>query len=450
MMKISRRTFARAAMAATIAPVIIPSRARGNEVVPPPSERINVGVIGLGGLGMGHVGRFLQAGGTQVVAVCDVQAIHYRDQEWEKRSPCGRDAAKAVVEDFYGEQMRRGAYAGCDAYSDFRELCAREDIDAVVVATPDHWHALICLEALRNGKDVYCEKPVTHLFREGQLVVAEVAKQEAIFQVGSQQRSDRGFRRCVELVRNGHIGKVTHVEVGLPRGFDEPQGDPAITDPPENLDYDFWCGPSELLPYMRARHHRAWRWHRAYGGGQLMDWIGHHNDIAHWAAGVERRGPVEVTAPGTWTWSRFEGYDTPVDYEVWSRYANGMTISISTRHAGGVKWIGEDGWIWANRGDQTGSDRAWFARDFNPGPVKAYASDDHVGNFLDGVRTREACIAPADVGHRSITPGHLGYVAEALGRTLKWDPENEVVVGDEEADKLLKSVEYREPFSVAP
>jgi len=445
---ISRRTFAKAALAASIAPTIIPTRAWGSDTTPPPSERINVGIIGLGGLGMGHVGRFLQAEGSQVVAVCDVQAEHYRDQEWGKRTPCGRDAGKAVAEDFYGEQMRSGAYKGCDTYSDFREICAREDIDAMVIATPDHWHARICLEALRNGKDIYCEKPVTHLFHEGQLIVAEVAKRKAIFQVGSQQRSDRGFRRCVEIVQNGHIGKIKHIEVGLPQGFNEPQGDPTITDPPENLDYEFWCGPSEALPYMRARHHRAWRWHRTYGGGQLMDWIGHHNDIAHWGAGLERTGPIEVEAPGTWTWSKFEGYNTPVDYEIWSRYANGVTISISTQHAGGAKWIGEDGWVGGNRGQRQGSNDTWFAKDFNPGPIKAYESNDHTANFLDGVRTLKECIAPAEIGHRSITPGHLGYVAVTLGRKLQWDPETETVVGDEEADKMLKAVDYRGPWSL--
>lgn len=445
---ISRRAFAKAALAAAVAPTIIPARAWGSNDTPPPSERINVGIIGLGGLGMGHVGRFLQAEGSQVVAVCDVQAEHYRDNEPGKRTPCGRDAAKAVAEDFYAEQMRSGAYKGCDVYSDFRELCARDDIDAVVIATPDHWHARITLEALRSGKDVYCEKPVTHKFHEGQRVVAEVAKQNAIFQVGSQQRSDRGFRHCVELVRNGHIGKVVHVEVGLPPGFNEPQGDPTITDPPENLDYDSWCGPSEKLPYMRARHHRAWRWHLAYGGGQIMDWIGHHNDIAHWGMGVERSGPVEVEAPGEWTWSKFEGYNTPVDYEIWSRYATGATASISGRHKGGVKWIGEDGWIWANRGSQESSNMAWFDKGFDPGPVKVYASNDHAANFVEGVRTRKECIAPAEIGHRSITPGHLGYVSEALGRKLQWDPEKEVVVDDDEADTLLKAVDYRAPWTL--
>ena len=446
--RITRRAFTKAAITSAAVPAIMSSRAWGGGVTHSPSERVTIGIIGLGGIGMGHVGRFLQAHGTQVVAVCDVHKLHYRDQEWEGRTPCGRDAGKAVVEEYYGDQMRSGVYKGCDTYADFRELCVRDNIDAVVVATPDHWHARASLEALRNGKDVYCEKPVTHLFREGQVIVKEVAERKAIFQVGSQQRSDPGFRHCVELVRNGHIGKLISVEVGLPPGPGEAQGDPAITDPPEGLDYDSWCGPSEKLPYMRARHHRWWRWHRAYGGGNIMDWIGHHNDIAHWGMGVERSGPVEVEAPGPWTSPEFEGYNTPVGYEIVSHYAGGVTCSVSSKHRGGVKWIGEDGWIWAERGNQEGSNPAWFEKKFDPGPIKAYVSNNHVDNFLDGVRSRKECIAPAEVGHRSITPGHLGYVAQALGRKLQWDPKNEVVINNDEAETLLKTVDYRAPWTL--
>ncbi len=445
---ITRRTFSKAVIAATVAPTIVPSQVWGNESTPPPSERLNVGIIGLGGIGMGHVGRFLQAKGTQVVAVCDVHKLHYRDQEWEKRAPCGREGAKAVVENFYSEAMQQGTYRGCDTHSDFREICARDDLDVIVVATPDHWHALCTLEALRNGKDVYCEKPVTHLFGEGQAVVAEVAKQKAIFQTGSQQRSIPRLHRCVELIQNGHIGKLQRVEVGLPPGFSLPQADPTITEPPEHLDYDLWCGPSEKLPYMRARHHRAWRWHRAYGGGNLMDWIGHHNDIAHWAMGVERSGPVEVDATQGWTWAEFVGYDTPVHYEITCRYANGVTTSISSRHKGGATWYGEDGWIWGNRGGDDASKEALFDKEFDPGPIKAYESRNHVENFLEGVRTRRECIAPAEIGHRSITPGHLGYVSQTLNRPLKWDPDTETVLGDDEADRMLKAVDFRAPWSL--
>lgn len=446
-MKLSRRTFSKASIAA-LAPLFLPNRARGESATPPPSDRITVGVIGLGGLGMGHIGRFLQSPQAQVVAACDVHALHYRDADWGKRSPCGRDAAKAVVEDFYGEQMRSGAFKGCDTYLDYRELCARKDIDAVVIATPDHWHALITLEALRNGKDVYCEKPVTHLFREGQLVYQEVAKRGAVFQTGSQQRSYDGFRRIVEVVQNGHLGKIIHLEVGLPQGFATPQGDPTVTEPPEHLDYDLWCGPSEQLPYMRARHHRWWRWHRAYGGGQIMDWIGHHNDIAHWAAGVERSGPVEVDATGEWTWPEFKGYNTPVDFEIRCRYADGMTSTISSKLPGGAKLIGEQGWIYASRENEAASNPAWLDPAFDAGPKKAYASRDHTGNFLDCIRTRKECIAPAEVAHRSITPGHLAFVSQELQRELTWDPATETVVGDEVADQLLKAVNYRAPWAL--
>jgi predicted dehydrogenase len=226
------------------------------------------------------------------------------------------------------------------------------------------------------------------------------------------------------------------------------QQDPTVTAPPENLDYDLWCGPSRKLPYMRARHHRWWRWHRAFGGGNLMDWIGHHNDIAHWGMGIERSGPVEVTAAGQWTWAEFAGYDTPVHYEIRCQYADGVTSTISSQLKGGPKWIGEDGWIWANRGAETASRPELFAKDFDPGPIKAYASKNHVENFLDGVRTRTECIAPAEIGHRSITPGHLGYVSQTLGRPLKWNPETETVEGDPEADALLKAVDYRPPWAL--
>ena len=255
------------------------------------------------------------------------------------------------------------------------------------------------------------------------------------------------FRHCVELVLNGRIGKLLRVEVGLPSGPSEARGNPTVTDPPDGLDYDLWCGPSEKLPYMRARHHRWWRWHRAFGGGNIMDWIGHHNDIAHWGMGVERSGPVEVAAAGEWSWAEFEGYNTPVDYEIQCRYANGVATRISSKLKGGVKWIGEDGWIFVNRGTQEASDPAFFAKDFDPGPIKGYDSRNHVENFLDGIRTRKECIASADIAHRSITPGHLGYVARELGRTLHWDPDNEIVRNDPEADKLLKAVHYRAPWN---
>lgn len=440
--RITRRRFIENAVVGALAPTIIPTSALGKEAALPPSERIAIGVVGLGGMGTAHLVRFMRDSGNQIVAVCDVDKDHYRDKNEGRRF--GRDAAKEVVEAHYAEQVRSGTYKGCDTHSDYRELCARKDIDAVVIATPDHWHALCTLEALRNGKDVYCEKPVTHLFCEGQQVIKEVAKRNAIFQTGSQQRSNASFRHCVELVRNGHIGKLVHVEVGLPSGPNVAKGDSTVTSPPAGLDYDFWCGPSEKLPYTRARHHRWWRFNRAYGGGNIMDWIGHHNDIAHWGMGVERSGPIEVDASGEWMWPQFSGYDTPVEYDIRCKYEGGFTSSIGSKNRVGIKWIGEDGWIWVNRKDRESSNPALLAEGFETGPTKVYNSSNHMKNFLQCIRNRDECIAPAEIGHRSITPGHLGYVSQELGRKLQWDPSKEVVAHDEEANKLLAAVNYRD------
>jgi predicted dehydrogenase len=275
-----------------------------------------------------------------------------------------------------------------------------------------------------------------------------MAKQKAVFQTGSQQRSDALFRRAVELVRNGVLGKIQAIEVGLPPGYDRPQGDSTITDPPEHLDYDLWCGPSEKLPYMRARHHRWWRGHRAYGGGVLMDWIGHHNDIAHWALDLDTSGPSKVEAVN-WTFPEGEVYNTPHHYEIRCDYAGGIRSSISSRHALGTKFLGENGWVFVTRGALKASDPRWVQSDFQPGEKQVDLYDDHMQNFLECVKTRKPCIAPAESGHRSITPGHLGYVSQALGRALNWDPEQELVIDDDEANRLLAQHGYRKPWNLA-
>ncbi len=425
------------------APTIVPASVLGKDK---PSDRIAIGVIGLGGMGMGNLNGFLRAEGSQVVAVCDVHQKHHRDKTPGKGKAMGLVPAKDLVESRYAKTKPNGTYKGCQAYADFRELCARDDIDAVVVATPDHWHALCTLEALRNGKDVYCEKPVTHLFAEGQMVYREAAKQKAIFQTGSQQRSDIRFRIAAEAVLNRVFGKLEKVEVGLPSGPSKPKHpdiEPAKV--PDGLDYDFWCGPSEKLPYIPARHHRNWRWHLAYGGGNLMDWIGHHNDIAHWGMGMDDGGPESVEAVG-WTFPETPIYNGPVHYELKCVYPGGVELSISNKNKGGTKWIGENGWIWVNRGRIDASNKDWIREKTDRGPIKAYVSTSHRKNFLDGIRTRKACIAPAETAHRSITSAHLGFVSHALGRRLTWDAKNESIVGDAAADALLKKINYRKPW----
>jgi predicted dehydrogenase len=413
-----------------------------------PSNRITIGVIGLGSMGTNNLKNFLQQEAAQVVAVCDVHDLHYRDAQPGKGSAYGRKPAKQLVEKHYAEATKQNSYKGCDTYSDFRELCARDDIDAVVVATPDHWHARCTLEALRNGKDVYCEKPVTHLFSEGQTIYREVEKRGAIFQTGSQQRSQTRFRVAAEVVMNGHLGNIQTVEVGLPTGFSQPRTEQSeVSDPPAGLDYDLWCGPSEKLPYIFARHHRNWRWHSAYGGGQIMDWIGHHNDIAHWSLGLDESGPEEVEAVN-WTFPETKIYNTPVDYEIRSRYAAGFTTSISNRHAMGIKWIGENGWLYVDRTAFDASNKNWMRESFDRGPIKLYHSNDHHRNFLDGIRSRKPCIAPAKTAHRSVTPGHLGILSQRVGRPLRWNPKTESIIGDPEAEKLLKTIHYRKPWKL--
>ena len=224
-----------------------------------------------------------------------------------------------------------------------------------------------------------------------------------------------------------------------------------VQDPPANLDYDFWCGPSEKLPYIPARLHFHWRWNMAYGAGQLMDWIGHHNDIAHWAIGEDLGGPVEVQA---FNFSYPEDktiYDAAVNYEVWSKYASGVTISCSNKYPNGTKFIGDEGWIFVSRSALNASRPAMTDRAFDPGPKSAYHSPEHHRNFLDGVKSRKPCVCPAEVGHRSITPGHIGLVSAALaGREIKWDPRTETVINDPEAEILLKKVDFRSPWSLMP
>jgi predicted dehydrogenase len=411
------------AAGAAAAPLVVPSHVLGLGGNVAPSDKIVMGLIGCGGMGNHNLDAFRRRQDVQFVAVCDVDKKHLEE------------TAKKVPD--------------CKKLGDFRELIAVEDLNAVVVATPDHWHALCAIAAIRAGKDVYGEKPVTHTFAEGQALVAAVREKGAIYQVGSQQRSDWNFRRAVDLVINGLIGKVKEVQVGLPTGHRRAEGDTKPKDPPEGLDYDFWCGPSEKLQYVPARLHWNWRWHLSYGGGQLMDWIGHHNDICHWGLGRDLSGPIEVQAKGFQYPEDRTVWNSAWAYEVACKYDDGVATSISNKHPMGAKWIGEGGWVHADRGKLEASTPEWTKREFDPGPKKAYESNDHRANFIDGVKTRKRCISDAEIGHRSITPGHLGLLSESLGgKLIRWDPKTETVVGDPEADRKLKSVDYRKPWAL--
>ncbi|QEG43176.1 Gfo/Idh/MocA family protein [Roseimaritima ulvae] len=432
---LTRRQLLKSGFAAAVAPTIIPATSMGQGRTAP-SDRLSIGVIGLGSRGFNLIDNLLQQSDAQITMLCDVDTLHYRDQPWGKGKTYGLEAAKQYV------QKRDPSTKGLRVTQDYREVDAARDVDAVVIATPDHWHALGTLDAIAHGKDVYCEKPVTHTFAEGQRVYRATQENNTIFQTGSQQRSSREFRKAVEIIRNGHLGSLREVQVGLHPGYGEPQGDPTIQQPPESLDYEMWCGPAPKLPYMRARHHRWWRGHRAFGGGVLMDWIGHHNDIAHWAMDVDLSGPTSVEAVG-WIFPETTVYNTPHHYEIRCKYASGVQTSVGSRHPNGVMFRGDSGWVFVTRGKLQASNKEWTSKAFDPGPKKVYRSDDHMRNFLDCIKRRKACISPAETTHRSITPGHLGYVSNTLGRPLEWNPATETIVNDEAAMKLLLENEYR-------
>lgn len=425
--------------AAFAAPTILPSGLLGQNA---PSKRIAMGFIGMGNRGMGVMEAFLNHPEVQGVAVCDVDDHHFKMHGDKRSRDYGRTPGKAAMEAAHAKRSDAASWKGATAYEDFRELLARDDIDAVMVATPDHWHGIITMAALQSGKDVYCEKPVTHKYAEGHAIHREVAKRKAVFQVGSQQRSEAVFQQAVEIVRNGLIGKVSKVEVGLPTGHDQPDGDPTLKSPPAHLNYDFWCGPAEVLPYMEARNHWSWRWTLAYGGGQLMDWIGHHNDIAHWGLGMDKSGPVSVEARD-WVFPKTEIYDSPVSYDVVSKYEGGVEVVISSRLPMGAKWIGEDGWVHVTRGALTASNPSWVEKGFVAGEWKTIKTPGHQRNFIDCVISREDTIANAETAHRSITPGHLAYLSHDIGAPIQWDPKEEKVVGNEEAQQRLMSLPYR-------
>ena len=445
---LNRREFVRWIGIGASGPLILSGRTLGLNGAVAANDRIRVGTVGLGARGLAVMGAMMRKPEVEMAAVCDVDRLHYRDGAWGKGRPMGREPGLEYVKKFYAKRDGvSAAKVGVTAYEDYRELCARSDLDAVIVATPDHWHALIALAAVRNGKDVYCEKPVTHTFLEGQLLYREVAQFSRVFQTGSQQRSDWRFRRAVELVRNGHLGRLRHVKVGLPAGYANPMGDTDLVTPPETLNYSFWCGPSPMLPYMRARHHRFWRGHSAFGGGNIMDWIGHHHDIAHWGLDLDASGPLKLESRN-WTFPESTVYNVPIEFDIQCEYPGGVKGSIASSNRMGTTFVGEEGEVYVNRGKLETPRPEWAEQEFDLEGERVDRSDDHIGNFLECMQSRKTCVASAEIGHRSITPGHLGFVSQQLGRVLNWDPKAEAVVGDPEANAILRTANYRSPWQL--
>lgn len=409
------RTVAGVSAGAIAFPYVVSSSALGSAGSVPASGRIVMGCIGMGGMGTGDMQGFLGKQEVQVVAVCDVDKAQ-------------RDKAKTVVDEKYKNQ-------DCKTYLDFRNVIERSDIDALSIALPDHWHSIPAIMGAAAGKDIHAQKPLARTIREGRAICEAVRRYGIIWQTGSQQRSSEDFHRACELVRNGRIGKVTTVEVGLPTG--SASDNKPVQPVPGGVDWEFWLGPAPKVPY-RGILHWNWRWIMDYSGGQLTDWAGHHIDIAHWGLDLERTGPVEIEGRGVYPADGI--YNVPIEYRFTCKYANGivMTVANNKQIPQGTKWYGEAGkWIYVNRGKLEANPPSVLKEIIGPDEIKLYESRDHRQNFLDCVKSRKETIAPAEVGHRSISVGLLGEIAMLTERKLRWDPEKEIFLDDERANRML-------------
>jgi predicted dehydrogenase len=431
---ISRRRFLAAASLALAAPTIIPASALGRDGKTAPSERIVMGVVGWGMMGPGNTEAFLGMSDCQIVAACDLDKNHLQ----------------GALDKINGHYKNKD----CASIHDYRQMMARKDIDAVMLAVPDHWHALVATEAAHHKKDIYGEKPLARTVAEQQAIVKAVQKNKRIWQTGSWQRSQAPFRKAAEIVRNGLIGKITRVEVGLPEGHTDfaHTGDKmTVTEPPACLDYPFWIGPSKMQPYIEGRLHMNWRWNYNTGGGQLLDWVGHHCDIAHWGMDCDNTGPFEIDGQGEFP-AADAIWNTCTKYRINFKYPNDVTMVMAGGHKdirSGAKWIGTDGWVWVDRGGYDASNMDWFAKlPADHCKVQLYKSDNHHRNFLDCVKSRQPTITPVETAHHSALPGHLGLISMLVGRKIYWDPVREKILNDAEASKLLSRL-YRQPWKLS-
>jgi len=452
--RISRRGLLKKAAAGTAglaaAPYFVPSSALGKAGTVAPSNRITLGLIGCGNHGIGwNLLQIYRNPDSQVIAVCDVDEEHCRK-------------AQADVDRHYAQTLGRQTYRACATYGDFRELVRRKDIDAVVNCTPDHWHVIPAIMAVKAGKDVISEKPLSLTVAEGRILCDVVRDTQRIFQTASENRSIDSYIRLIELVRNGVIGQLKRIAVSLPGGH-ESRGDNFndrdIQPVPRGFNYDMWLGQAPWAPYCPARCHGSFRWNLDYSGGRLTDWGAHMIDLAQWGNDTESTGPVEVEGRGKFP-PRDALFNTAEEFDLRYRYANGVEMTVVSRGAairfeGTEGWVGFTGWRAALEASRP-SILAWTP---GPGAVRVYRPSEIVPrtdgmkggehrNFLDCVRSREPCYAPAETGHRTISIAHIGNIAMMLKRPLRWDPKTERFTNDDEANAML-SRRQREPWTIA-
>lgn len=396
------------------------------------NDRPGIALVGCGGMGRGDAGNASRFG--ELLAVCDVDKNH----------------AEAA-----SKQFAKNGKAP-EKYNDCRKLMERQDVHVILTCTPDHWHTLVNLAAVKAGKDIYSEKPLTLTIDEGKRLVEAVRERKTVFQTGTQQRSDPRFRLACELVRNGRLGALKSITVWLPAGLREGPFKPVPV--PSELNWDFWLGQAPKVDYMPQRCHLFFRYWYDYSGGTMTDWGAHHNDIARWAVGLD--GPVSVEGralaqpiPG--------GYTAISEYDVQFTYANGVLQNARTTRAdniyggvedpagqrNGIRFEGSSGWIWVNRGALRASDKALIETPLPESAHRLYKSDDHMGNFFQCVRSRKAPVADVEAGHRSVTMCHLGNIALRTGLKLTWDPARQEFTGPEakQANAYLIR-EMRKPY----
>jgi len=419
---ISRRQFLKrstaAVTAAVAAPYFIPSSVLGKAGSVPPGERITMGAIGLGGQGIHNLRNFLTCDDLRILAVCDVDTNH-------------RIGAKNVVDSAYGNK-------DCSAYNDFHDILTRKDVDTLMIATPDHWHAVISIEAAKAGKHIYCEKPISLTIAEGRAVADTMKRFGTVYQSGTQRRSNGCFRFAVDIAHSGMLGRLRTLHCYYHNGPTCPPQKPESV--PKGFDYDRWLGPAPFVPYTRRRCHGSFRWIYDYSGGQLTDLGAHFNDLAQWAHGSQYTGPTEYEG-----WAEFpkDGlFNTPVRFEVAATYPDGVKMVLHDesepgRGPRGNKFVGTEGWVSVDdTGKITASSEA-IMRKVNFAQ-KGYAfMTGHHRNFLECVKTRAQTIAPPEVAHRSTTTCHVANICLRLGRKVRWNPQTERFVNDPEADRML-------------
>lgn len=441
--RISRRNFIKASAAGIAAPTIIPSSALGLGKRPAPSNRVNVAFFGFGTIAHGTISGFLRNDQVQLVAVADVNR-RSPNYGYRGEKEGGRLVGMEIVNDFYAKSEGRLAYRGCRAYEDFRELVENEDVDAVNISTPDHWHAAMAIYCANRKIHVYGQKPLAVTVAEGRAMEKAVRRNKITWQTGSQQRSESYFREAVEFVRNERIGKLRTIRVVLPGGHSDWNQMSDRKDPeaiPTGLNYDFWQGPAPHRDYRPAILPLNWRHNFDYSGGMITDWGAHHVDISQWAMGMDHSGPIRIENIRAELPSESELYNTAPKYHFDCVYENGvrMIVSDNSSNETGITFEGDNGKsIFVTRGSIKMNPPELRRERIQDSETRVYKSTNHVDDFINAIFSGQRTAAPIEASHRSISICHLANIAIRLGReSLDWDPKRERVINDVAANKML-------------